>query len=120
MYLLLCCGVLYLDMVLTKSLPKRTEDAAAAAAVDLMAAASDSKSNGEYFSRGDGGDFENGYSKSTEDKGTGGYDTFEKFEKKDGDKYGYEEHEGYGNAKKDKGIEFIEDFLLPSTRDQTF
>lgn len=69
---------------------------------DLITAASNSKANTKYFSRGDGGEYENGFAKSSEDKGTGGYDKYETFEKKDGDAFDYEKHEGHGNVKKGK------------------
>lgn len=91
MYLLLGCSILYLDFVVAKSL---------ANGKDLVAAASDNRARVKYFKRGDGHDYENGYSKSSEDKGTGGYDKFEEFKKKDGDKYDYEKHEEFGKLKK--------------------
>lgn len=91
MYMVLGCSVLYLNMGMAKPLPKPP--------TDLATAASDGKYNVKYFKRGDGKDFENGYSKSTEDKDNGGYDKFEEFHKKDGDKYDHEEHESYGKLK---------------------
>lgn len=42
-----------------------------------------------------------GYRKKTQDKGSDGYNHFDSYHKKDGDKYGYEIHSEYG--KSDKG-----------------
>lgn len=90
--LLIGCAVLWMDIADGKSVPAK----------DLETAASNKKSNKKYFSNGDGTENDNGYSKSSEDKGTGGYDKYETFHKDDGDSYAYEKHEGHGNNKKGK------------------
>lgn len=92
-YLLLGCTALYFNLVTSRVLLPDN---------DLITAASNGKSNTKYFSRGDGNEYENGYAKSGEDKGTGGYDKYETFETKDGDAFDYEKHEGHGNVKKGK------------------
>lgn len=90
--LLLCCGLLCLDLICAKAVNSD----------DLETAASGGKENKKYYNRGDGSEYEHGYAKSNEDKGTGGYDKFETYETKDGDAYNFEDHKGYGNTKKGK------------------
>lgn len=41
-----------------------------------------------------------GYLKKSQEGGADGYKHFDSFHKKDGDKYGYEKHTSFGEAKK--------------------
>lgn len=90
--LLMFFGLLCLDIISAKAV--KTDD--------LETASSGGKEHKKYYSRGDGSEYEHGFAKSSEDKGTGGYDKFETFDTKDGDAYNSEKHEGFGNTKNGK------------------
>ncbi|XP_066592053.1 serine-aspartate repeat-containing protein C-like [Prorops nasuta] len=61
-----------------------------------------SNEEGYYETFGSDADGEKGYSKKTHSKGDHGYKTLDTFHKQGGDKYGFEEHTAYGQAKADK------------------
>lgn len=49
-------------------------------------------------------DNEVGYLRRADEKGGDAYQHFESFHDKDGDAYGYEKHEAYGNSNKDETV----------------
>lgn len=72
--------------------------AARGSPLDLSVAAS----SHHHQKHGDGLNHDNdvGYLKKSDEKGGDGYEHFESFHNKDGDAYGYEKHEAFGNKKK--------------------
>lgn len=73
----------------------------AAAAVDDLSTAAATPQHG-YAQHDDGlnHDHDVGYLKKSDSKGGDGYEHFESFHDKDGDKYGYEKHEAFGGKGK--------------------
>jgi hypothetical protein len=62
---------------------------------DLLAAGT----GGHYGSHSGGGGHDDvGYLRTKDSKGDNGYQKFDSYHKKDGDKYGYESHSSFGNA----------------------
>lgn len=61
-----------------------------------------SDQGGYYKTYGSDAEGEKGYLKATYSKGNHGYKTLDTFHKRDGDKYAFEKHAAYGNARADE------------------
>ncbi|XP_076665617.1 uncharacterized protein LOC143367546 [Andrena cerasifolii] len=69
----------------------------------LMKNASGKSDEGGYYKTyGSDAEGEKGYLKATYSKGNHGYKTLDTFHKRDGDKYAFEKHAAYGNARADE------------------